>query len=145
MFPFDSSNNLLENFPADKISENYPREVQNILYSIVQPKFFSKAENIISSEKFAQELWFDKKYLETQEFLKYFSGQRKIWENKPFSLVYSGHQFWNWAGQLWDGRAINLWEFETKVGKRMFQLKWAGPTPYSRFWDWFAVLRSSIR
>lgn len=145
MFPFSSSNNFLKNFPADSIEQNYPREVENILYSFVEPKNFSKAENIILSEKFAQELWFDEKYLESEEFLQYFSGQKNIWENKSFSLVYSGHQFWNWAGQLWDGRAINLWEFETKVGKRMFQLKWAWPTPYSRFWDGFAVLRSSIR
>lgn len=50
------------------------------------------------------------------------------------------------AGQLGDGRAISLFETENKSGKRWeLQLKGAGRTPYSRFADGYAVLRSSIR
>ena len=59
----------------------------------------------------------------------------------PFASVYSGHQFGVWAGQLGDGRALLLGE----LSGLEVQLKGAGPTPYSRFGDGRAVLRSSIR
>lgn len=59
---------------------------------------------------------------------------------------YGGHQFGNWAGQLGDGRAINLGEVEDIHGElQMLQLKGAGETPYSRSADGLAVLRSSVR
>lgn len=70
---------------------------------------------------------------------------------KPFATVYSGHQFGHWAGQLGDGRALGLGELpyrDTASGSEQWlevQLKGAGPTPYSRFADGRAVLRSSIR
>lgn len=58
---------------------------------------------------------------------------------------YGGHQFGSWAGQLGDGRAISLGEV-LNAGKRWeLQLKGAGKTPYSRFADGRAVMRSSIR
>ena len=61
-------------------------------------------------------------------------------------MCYGGHQFGNWAGQLGDGRAINLGEIIGPTGKRwVVQLKGAGLTPYSRSADGLAVLRSSIR
>src|SRR4029077_779033 len=57
-----------------------------------------------------------------------------------------GHQFGSWAGQLGDGRAINLGEFINAKNQRWeLQLKGAGPTPYSRGADGRAVLRSSLR
>ncbi|KAE9922101.1 hypothetical protein GP689_23155, partial [Escherichia coli] len=59
--------------------------------------------------------------------------------------VYSGHQFGVWAGQLGDGRALLLAEFQTADGPYEVQLKGAGRTPYSRMGDGRAVLRSSIR
>ncbi len=59
--------------------------------------------------------------------------------------VYSGHQFGHWAGQLGDGRALQLGEIDTPAGTVELQLKGAGLTPYSRMGDGRAVLRSSIR
>jgi len=61
--------------------------------------------------------------------------------SQPYATVYGGHQFGHWAGQLGDGRAINLGE----IGPYTLQLKGAGPTPFSRRADGRAVLRSSIR
>ena len=63
----------------------------------------------------------------------------------PYAQRYGGHQFGNWAGQLGDGRAITLGEVESTQGILELQLKGAGKTPYSRFADGKAVLRSSIR
>ena len=62
-----------------------------------------------------------------------------------YAQRYGGHQFGNWAGQLGDGRAITLGEVESESGVFELQLKGAGHTPYSRFADGKAVLRSSIR
>lgn len=54
------------------------------------------------------------------------------------------HSFF--AGQLGDGRAISLFETVNSRGESWeLQLKGAGRTPYSRFGDGYAVLRSSIR
>ena len=60
-------------------------------------------------------------------------------------MCYGGHQFGNWAGQLGDGRAINLFEVNHRNKQWAVQLKGAGETPYSRTADGLAVLRSSIR
>ncbi|KAJ0787436.1 putative protein adenylyltransferase SelO [Helianthus annuus] len=64
----------------------------------------------------------------------------------PYAQCYGGHQFGMWAGQLGDGRAITLGELVNSKSQRWeLQLKGAGKTPYSRFADGLAVLRSSIR
>lgn len=64
----------------------------------------------------------------------------------PYAQNYGGHQFGMWAGQLGDGRAITLGEVLNSKSERWeLQLKGAGKTPYSRFADGLAVLRSSIR
>ena len=62
-----------------------------------------------------------------------------------YAQRYGGHQFGTWAHQLGDGRAITLGEVESDVGIVELQLKGAGHTPYSRFADGKAVLRSSLR
>lgn len=74
-------------------------------------------------------------------------GFGPLWSGMvPHALCYGGHQFGNWAGQLGDGRAISLGEYVNHDGQRWeIQLKGAGKTPYSRFADGRAVLRSSVR
>ena len=64
----------------------------------------------------------------------------------PYAMNYGGHQFGHWAGQLGDGRAINLVQvLDQENALKTLQLKGAGTTPYSRGADGLAVLRSSIR
>ena len=77
--------------------------------------------------------------------LDLFTGNSVSAENPSYASVYSGHQFGQWAGQLGDGRALNLGALQTHLGLQELQLKGAGPTPYSRRGDGRAVLRSSIR
>jgi len=79
------------------------------------------------------------------EFLSYISGNAVIPGIKPWAHCYSGHQFGDFAGQLGDGRAISLGQVENDGVIQELQLKGAGRTPYSRFGDGRAVLRSSIR
>ena len=85
------------------------------------------------------ELW------QQQEALELFTGNRVMPSQPIYASVYSGHQFGHWAGQLGDGRALNLGAIQTPTGLQELQLKGAGPTPYSRRGDGRAVLRSSIR
>lgn len=61
-------------------------------------------------------------------------------------MVYAGHQFGQWAGQLGDGRGLLIAQILNKKGQTIdLHLKGAGPTPYSRMGDGRAVLRSVIR
>jgi len=59
-----------------------------------------------------------------------------------FAMVYAGHQFGQFVNQLGDGRGIFLGQTKHDYD---LHLKGAGKTPYSRFGDGRAVLRSSIR
>lgn len=80
------------------------------------------------------------------DFAAYFSGNKSLPGAQPLAMVYSGHQFGQWAGQLGDGRALLLGQVRNKKGELWdVQLKGGGKTPYSRFGDGRAVLRSSIR
>ena len=89
----------------------------------------------------SDELGFSNQDIQSNQFLEVMTGNSIIENSKPFAMCYAGHQFGNWAGQLGDGRAINLGEIKNWA----IQLKGAGPTPYSRTADGLAVLRSSIR
>jgi serine/tyrosine/threonine adenylyltransferase len=97
------------------------------------------------SEGLALELGLDAAWLQGDEALQVFTGNRVLPGMAPLASVYSGHQFGHWAGQLGDGRAILLGELQTAQGPVEVQLKGAGLTPYSRMGDGRAVLRSSIR
>ena len=60
-------------------------------------------------------------------------------------MAYAGHQFGSWVPQLGDGRGILLGQIQTKDGLMDLHIKGAGKTPFSRFGDGRAVLRSTIR
>jgi len=82
---------------------------------------------------------------EHQELLKIFNGNKKIGSLKPLSMVYSGHQFGQYVEQLGDGRGLLFAQINSNEGLLDIHLKGAGKTPYSRFGDGRAVLRSVIR
>ena len=99
------------------------------------------------NRQLAHEMGIDTDELTSEEFLQLMSGAINDDAINSFSVVYSGHQFGVWAGQLGDGRAITLGELAVDNNNELWdlQLKGAGTTPYSRFGDGRAVLRSSIR
>jgi hypothetical protein len=79
-------------------------------------------------------------------FVEVASGHRALDGFSPLAMVYSGHQFGVWAGQLGDGRALLIGQVRNRKGELWdIQLKGAGKTPYSRFGDGRAVMRSTIR
>lgn len=64
----------------------------------------------------------------------------------PVAMIYSGHQFGEYNPQLGDGRGLLLGEVINSQNEKWdLHLKGAGQTPYSRFGDGRAVLRSCIR
>ena len=80
-----------------------------------------------------------------QQLLNIFNGTEKMVSLKPLSMVYSGHQFGQYVEQLGDGRGLLLGQIISNSGLIDIHLKGAGKTPYSRFGDGRAVLRSVIR
>ncbi len=131
--------------PADKNKNNSPRQVFDACYSFVTPKVPGDAKVIHVSPELAKTIGLKKEDWESQKFANIFSGTEVYEGTNPFSMCYGGHQFGHWAGQLGDGRAINLFEIKNKNKRWALQLKGAGETPYSRTADGLAVLRSSIR
>ncbi|KAJ9165023.1 UPF0061-domain-containing protein [Coniochaeta hoffmannii] len=138
--------------PRDNI---HPRQVRGALFSWVRPEQQSKAELLAVSPAAFRDLGLSLSEAKTDLFLQTAVGNH-IWgwdeqtqsgDGYPWAQCYGGFQFGEWAGQLGDGRAISLFEATNpETGRRYeVQLKGAGITPYSRFADGKAVLRSSIR
>ncbi|MEN8835804.1 MAG: protein adenylyltransferase SelO family protein, partial [Polaribacter sp.] len=103
-------NTFLNNLPADKILENSRRQVTDAVYSFVTPKKTNQPEIIHVSQEMANNLGITTKETKSELFKNVFTGNEVYANTKPFAMCYGGHQFGNWAGQLGDGRAINLFE-----------------------------------
>ena len=139
-------NRFTRELPADPETANFCRQVQEACYSRVRPVSVAKPELVAYAREVAQILDLTPAACETAEFAEVFAGNRQLQGMDPYATCYGGHQFGNWAGQLGDGRAINLGEVVNGRGERWaLQLKGAGLTPYSRMADGLAVLRSSVR
>ncbi len=143
MLNFD--NQFTAALPADPVSENSRRQITNAIYSRVQPATVAAPHLVAFSPEAAALIGLTEADCNGKAFVETFSGNRISPGMDPHATCYGGHQFGNWAGQLGDGRAINLGEINTGNGHWMLQLKGAGPTPYSRTADGLAVLRSSVR
>lgn len=160
------SNNFTSKLPADAAFpnplESYkaprqklgPRMVKNALYTYVRPEETEEPELLGVSSRAFRSIGLSQSEASTPDFKAIVAGNKILWsEDKPdegiypWAQCYGGWQFGSWAGQLGDGRAISVFETtnpDTKV-RYEIQLKGAGKTPYSRFADGKAVLRSSIR
>ncbi|NJB70345.1 uncharacterized protein YdiU (UPF0061 family) [Saonia flava] len=131
--------------PADPILENTRRQVKEACFSFVSPKKTEKPEILHISPEMLGNLGLTLEDAKSEDFLNVFTGNTVLSNTNPYAMCYGGHQFGNWAGQLGDGRAINLFEVNQNNKQWAVQLKGAGETPYSRTADGLAVLRSSIR
>jgi protein adenylyltransferase len=115
-------------------------------YTRQPPSGLNNPRLVVASKASAELLNLDPAQLERVDFIQYFSGNRPLPGAEPLAMVYAGHQFGQYAGQLGDGRGLLLGEvFSEQHGRWDLHLKGAGKTPYSRFGDGRAVLRSSIR
>ncbi len=145
MFQLNLSDTFNKALPADTDTSNSRRQVYEACYSFVEPKKPTDPKLLHVSQEMLEAIGLNKDDVETPDFLKIFSGAEVYPQTSSYAMCYGGHQFGHWAGQLGDGRAINLMEVVHEGQRWALQLKGAGPTPYSRRADGLAVLRSSIR
>lgn len=137
-------NVFVSNFEGDSSGSLIPRQTPNVFYSRAMPTPVAKPSLLAWSDALAAALGIVKP--ETQEEVDVLAGNNVVPGMLPYAARYGGHQFGNWAGQLGDGRAITLGEWQDAAGRLWeMQLKGAGPTAYSRRADGRAVLRSSVR
>ena len=141
--PWDDT--FVRTLPGDADEANCTRQVLGAAYSRVLPTPVADPKLLIYSPELAAELNLPKELLESKAFAALVGGNLCVKGMTPYAACYGGHQFGNWAGQLGDGRAITLGEIQVNDRRAELQLKGAGPTPYSRFADGRAVLRSSVR
>ena len=138
-------NGFADALPGDVERRNFRRQVA-ACYSHVSPTPVRSPRIIGWSAEAAALVDLPAAVDATGIFADVFAGNRLLPGMAPIATCYGGHQFGNWAGQLGDGRAINLGDAVNSHGERWtLQLKGAGPTPYSRTADGLAVLRSSLR
>ncbi|EER37242.1 YdiU domain-containing protein [Histoplasma capsulatum H143] len=148
------SNNFTSKLPADpafetpESSHNAPREalgprlVKGALFTYVRPEPTDQPELLSVSPQALRDIGLKDGEERTAQFRDLVSGNKIFWD-RDNGGVYPG----SWAGQLGDGRAISLFESTNPATKIRYeiQIKGAGRTPYSRFADGKAVLRSSVR
>ncbi len=139
-------NRFIRELPADPETVNNRRQVFSACYSRVLPTKVANPQMVAYSREVAELLDLSEEVCKSADFTQVFVGNSLLPGMDSYASCYGGHQFGNWAGQLGDGRAINLGEIINRKGERFtLQLKGAGSTPYSRSADGLAVLRSSVR
>ncbi|MCH2546606.1 MAG: YdiU family protein [Alphaproteobacteria bacterium] len=111
----------------------------NTFYSNVTPKPLPDPEMVVYSAEAAALVNLPK--MASYDIIRTFSGNNTFQDYAPLAAVYAGHQFGYYVPELGDGRAMMIAESQGYE----IQIKGSGKTPYSRFGDGRAVLRSSIR
>ncbi len=146
MLAFNFDNRFVNELPGDPEEGARRRQVHGACWSPVLPTPVAAPSLLAWSPEVAALLDLSSEDVASAEFAEVFTGNRQLPGMRAYAACYGGHQFGHWAGQLGDGRAINLGETVNRAGQRWdLQLKGAGPTPYARRADGRAVLRSSIR
>lgn len=137
-----SSLRSLDNLQVDNRFARLPPDY----YSRVQPTPLSQPKLLHFNEAAAALIDLDPAEAQRAEFAETFAGNRPLVGAEPLAMLYAGHQFGSYVPQLGDGRAMLLAQVRNARGESWdIQLKGAGMTPYSRFADGRAVLRSTVR
>ncbi|WP_312321851.1 protein adenylyltransferase SelO family protein [Soonwooa sp.] len=136
------THNFVDSFPGDFSGDLHQRQTPGFIFAKVLPAEFNKIELIAFNEELSQEIGLGN----LNQDLDFLAAQNLPETIETYATAYAGHQFGNWAGQLGDGRAIFAGEIKNE-NNQSFELQWkgVGATPYSRFADGRAVLRSSVR
>ncbi|WP_108124363.1 protein adenylyltransferase SelO [Saccharospirillum mangrovi] len=128
---------------APAFDQRYVRELPGT-YEHVRPTPLANPHWVCWNAQLAREL--NVPFDADAEALRALSGNGLFAGSEPVAEKYAGHQFGVWNPDLGDGRGLLLGEWADANGKAWeFHLKGAGKTPFSRFGDGRAVLRSSIR
>jgi uncharacterized protein YdiU (UPF0061 family) len=121
-------------------------DLPEVFYTVMPSEPFITSPTLIHANRaLFPMLGLNEQDIHHPDFAAYFSAQKPLPGFDSLAMVYSGHQFGHWAGQLGDGRALLIAQVKTDAGYFDIHLKGSGKTPYSRFGDGRAVLRSCIR
>jgi len=133
--------------PTSGTLENHFARLGEGFFTAMPAERVGETPRLIHANPAAAELLdLDPAVFNDPQFVEVVSGHRALEGFSPLAMVYSGHQFGVWAGQLGDGRALLIGQVRNRKGELWdIQLKGAGKTPYSRFGDGRAVMRSTIR
>lgn len=116
------------------------------LFTRIAPDGFDRPHLVAFNPEVAALLDLEAEAAQRPDFLQCFGGRAPIPGSEPLAMKYTGHQFGVYNPELGDGRGILLGEVVNSRGETWdLHLKGAGKTPYSRFGDGRAVLRSCIR
>ena len=126
-----------------KIEHRY-LELPDAFYTRVKPTPLKGGQMVCFNAPLAEAMGFSS--TDPSEWTGVGSGTELLEGMDPVAMKYTGHQFGVYNPELGDGRGLLLWETIGPDGRRWdWHLKGAGMTPYSRFGDGRAVLRSTIR
>lgn len=143
MSRFSRERNDFMNNNGFRIEHRY-QELPGNFYTRVQPTPLKNARMVCFNHTLAQDMGFH--VTDESDWAKIGGGTALLEGMDPIAMKYTGHQFGMYNPELGDGRGLLLWETIAPDGRRWdWHLKGAGMTPYSRFGDGKAVLRSTIR
>jgi uncharacterized protein YdiU (UPF0061 family) len=138
--------------------DHVSREVFSGHYVPVNPTPIENPEYITHSKNFFAELGFSDSLVETDDFVRMFSGDlsevpaplKRIGWATGYALSIYGNEYYDQCpfktGNAYgDGRAVSILEAVINGRRWEMQLKGGGRTPYCRGADGRAVLRSSVR
>lgn len=119
-------------------------ELPDSFYTRVQPSPLKEARMVCFNHALADDMGFHTE--NADEWTQIGAGAELLEGMDPVAMKYTGHQFGMYNPELGDGRGLLLWETVGPDGRHWdWHLKGAGTTPYSRFGDGRAVLRSTMR
>lgn len=119
-------------------------ELPDSFYTRVQPTPLKDARMVCFNHALAKQMGFHSN--QPEDWTGVGAGTELLEGMDPVAMKYTGHQFGMYNPDLGDGRGLLLWETIGPDGRRWdWHLKGSGITPYSRFGDGRAVLRSTIR
>lgn len=161
-----NDNSYVQQLSKDPESDvNYPnketRSVRSGHYVVSEATPIPDPVLVTYNESLMQELGLTERTMQSDQMLKYLSGHSELKNDSmqplrinqwvtPYALSIYGQPiihncpYKNNTG-YGDGRAHSIGEFVINDQRYEFQLKGSGTTPFSRFGDGRAVLRSSIR
>nr|WP_165856527.1 YdiU family protein [Marinobacter sp. JSM 1782161] len=126
-----------------KIDNRY-NQLPEHFYTRLQPTPLQEPKLVCFNDELAASMGLDP--AQKQDWVAVGAGQKLFEGMDPLAMKYTGHQFGVYNPDLGDGRGLLMWETTGPDGRRWdWHLKGAGTTPYSRFGDGRAVLRSTLR
>ena len=119
-------NRFVSTLPGEEKEDNRPRQVYGACWSPVTPTPVRAPKLLAFSSEMANEIGLSDEEINAPRMVDALAGCGLVEGMKSYSMCYGGHQFGGWAGQLGDGRAINLKPLPKASGERVVRRATAG-------------------